>query len=29
MGGEHYPLLINAQKSFGEIIDKVPTIDSI
>ena len=28
MGGTYYPLLIKAQESFGELIDKVPTIDS-
>ena len=29
MGGTYYPLLMKAQESFGEIIDKVPTIDSV
>ena len=29
MGGTYYPLLMKVQESFGEIIDKVPTIDSI
>ena len=29
MGGTYYPLLIKAQESFGELIDKVPTIDSV
>ena len=29
MGGTYYPLLMKAQESFGEIIDKVPTIESV
>ena len=29
MGGTYYPLLMKAQESFGELIDKVPTIDSV
>mgnify|MGYP006094445755 FL=1 len=29
MGGAYYPLLMKAQESLGELIDKVPTIDSI
>ena len=29
MGGTYYPLLIKAQESFGELIDKIPTIDSV
>ena len=29
MGGTYYPLLIRAEESFGELIDRVPTIDSV
>jgi ectoine hydroxylase-related dioxygenase (phytanoyl-CoA dioxygenase family) len=29
MGGAYYPLLMKAQESLGELIDKVPTIDSV
>ncbi len=29
MGGTYYPLLIRAGESFGELIDRVPTIDSV
>lgn len=29
MGGTYYPLLMKAQESFGEIIDNVPTIESV
>ncbi|MDB4720911.1 phytanoyl-CoA dioxygenase family protein [Verrucomicrobiales bacterium] len=29
MGGAYYPLLMKAQESLGELIDEVPTIDSV
>ncbi|MCH2026494.1 MAG: phytanoyl-CoA dioxygenase family protein, partial [Verrucomicrobiales bacterium] len=29
MGGPYYPLLMKAQESLGELIDDVPTIESV